>query len=175
MQDQTTGYLYHNNRPDTSVVLIVDRSVDPFTPLKTPWTFQAMIHEVFDVRNGLIEENGKKLVLNGNGFFEENKYKHISEFTDVVSKLLLNLSEKEKVFREKLNSLNSTKEAYFITSDLENILREKSIANTYYKICQRILNQVKQFDYDSLLSMENNSSGLQVSIIYKYIYQYRIY
>lgn len=46
--------LFHFSSCDT-VLMIVDRTVDPLTPLITPWTYQAMLHEHFGVGHNIIK------------------------------------------------------------------------------------------------------------------------
>lgn len=42
--------------PDTPpVLLIVDRKNDPLTPLLTPWTYQAMVHEIIGINNNRVD------------------------------------------------------------------------------------------------------------------------
>jgi vacuolar protein sorting-associated protein 45 len=43
-------------RADTPpVLLIMDRRNDPFTPLLTQWTYQAMVHELLGINNGRVD------------------------------------------------------------------------------------------------------------------------
>lgn len=37
------------------LLLILDRLNDPVTPLLTQWTYQAMVHEVLNIKNGRID------------------------------------------------------------------------------------------------------------------------
>lgn len=39
----------------TTTLLIVDRREDPVTPLLTQWTYQAMVHELFCIRNNRVD------------------------------------------------------------------------------------------------------------------------
>ena len=36
------------------LLLLLDRRNDPVTPLLTPWTYQAMVHEMMEIRNGRV-------------------------------------------------------------------------------------------------------------------------
>jgi hypothetical protein len=40
------------------VLLIIDRKDDPVTPLLTPWTYQAMVHEILGMKNNRIDLKG---------------------------------------------------------------------------------------------------------------------
>ena len=47
--------------PSSSVlVLIFDRRLDPVTPLLNQWTYQAMIHDAFGIKNNVVEMAGKE-------------------------------------------------------------------------------------------------------------------
>ena len=37
------------------LLLILDRRNDPVTPMLSPWTYQAMVHELLGVRNGRVD------------------------------------------------------------------------------------------------------------------------
>jgi hypothetical protein len=37
------------------VLLILDRRSDPVTPLLTPWTYEAMVHELLGIQNGRVD------------------------------------------------------------------------------------------------------------------------
>lgn len=48
--------LFDFRKTDTPpILLIVDRRDDPVTPLLTQWTYQAMVHELFGIRNGRVD------------------------------------------------------------------------------------------------------------------------
>lgn len=37
------------------LLLILDRRNDPVTPLLSPWTYQAMVHELLGIHNGRVD------------------------------------------------------------------------------------------------------------------------
>lgn len=48
--------LFDFRKVDTPpILLIMDRRDDPVTPLLTQWTYQAMVHELFSIRNGRVD------------------------------------------------------------------------------------------------------------------------
>ena len=48
--------LFDFRRTDTPpILLIADRREDPVTPLLTQWTYQAMVHELLEIRNGRVD------------------------------------------------------------------------------------------------------------------------
>ncbi|KAJ3385380.1 vacuolar protein sorting-associated protein 45 [Entophlyctis sp. JEL0112] len=55
-QIQQEGPLFDFRRPDTPpLLLILDRRNDPITPLLSPWTYEAMVHEHFGISNGRVD------------------------------------------------------------------------------------------------------------------------
>lgn len=51
-----TKSLFDFRRPDTPpICLIIDRRNDPVTPLLTPWTYQAMVHELIGIQNNRVD------------------------------------------------------------------------------------------------------------------------
>lgn len=43
------------------VVLVLDRTSDPVTPLLTQWTYQAMVHDLLGIRNNRVDLSSKKI------------------------------------------------------------------------------------------------------------------
>eukprot|EP01006_Ploeotia_vitrea_P019601 TRINITY_DN51813_c0_g1_i1.p1 TRINITY_DN51813_c0_g1~~TRINITY_DN51813_c0_g1_i1.p1 ORF type:complete len:627 (-),score=93.29 TRINITY_DN51813_c0_g1_i1:1333-3156(-) len=52
--------LFNFGIKDSCLLLIMDRSEDPVTPLLTQWTYQAMIHEFFKINNNRVILPSKK-------------------------------------------------------------------------------------------------------------------
>jgi vacuolar protein sorting-associated protein 45 len=48
--------LFDFRKTDTPpILLILDRRSDPITPLLTQWTYQAMVHELIGINNGIVD------------------------------------------------------------------------------------------------------------------------
>ncbi|KHJ76278.1 Sec1 family protein, partial [Oesophagostomum dentatum] len=54
--------LFDNAKQDT-VLLIIDRSEDPVTPLLNQWTYEAMVHELITINNNRVAVDGQSMVL----------------------------------------------------------------------------------------------------------------
>ncbi|PIO77710.1 Sec1 family protein [Teladorsagia circumcincta] len=54
--------LFDNAKRD-AVLLIVDRSEDPVTPLLNQWTYEAMVHELITINNNRVTVDGQSMVL----------------------------------------------------------------------------------------------------------------
>eukprot|EP00796_Vickermania_ingenoplastis_P005148 gene5148-3698_t len=79
--------LYNFPTRDT-VLLIVDRSDDPLTPLMTPWTYQAMLHEHVGIQHNVVylpgdgvDDEAKQLVVSAKDdpLFAENMFRQWGE------------------------------------------------------------------------------------------------
>lgn len=76
------------------LLLIVDRRDDPVTPMLTNWTYQAMVHEMFNIRNNRVsvkDKDGKAedLVLSmADPFFKANYGGDYGALCDAVKELL---------------------------------------------------------------------------------------
>ncbi|KAK9354091.1 Sec1-like protein [Lipomyces doorenjongii] len=87
---QQDPQLFDFRRMDTPpVLLILDRKNDPVTPLLTPWTYQAMVHEYLGVKNGRVDLSAvpdvradmKEIVLSpdGDSFYTDNMFKNFGD------------------------------------------------------------------------------------------------
>jgi vacuolar protein sorting-associated protein 45 len=104
--------------PDTPpVLLILDRRSDLTTPLLLQWTYQAMLHDLFGLRNARIKDLGiqehsvkttsdnsdnqdKETVFTNDAFFEDNRYANYGQLGENIQRLT-------KQFETKSRSLDS--------------------------------------------------------------------
>jgi vacuolar protein sorting-associated protein 45 len=78
--------------------LIYDRREDPVTPLLNQWTYQAMIHEILEIKNNRVdlkhienlEEDMKEVVLScdDDKFFKSIMYKNFGEVAEDIHNLV---------------------------------------------------------------------------------------
>lgn len=72
------------------LLLILDRRLDPVTPLVTPWTYQSMIHELIGISKNVVTlaETGEQLTLSDSQdqFFQESMYLNYGDLTDKFQK-----------------------------------------------------------------------------------------
>lgn len=113
------------------LLLILDRSDDPVTPLLSQWTYQAMVHELLGLNNNRVVLRGapnvakdlEEVVLSANQdeFFRKNRHANFGELGESIKKLLddyqrqtqthstsnLNTIEDMQAFMEKFPELRS--------------------------------------------------------------------
>jgi hypothetical protein len=113
----------HQGFPDLksrdSVLLIVDRLDDPITPLITPWTYEAMIHEFIGFRKGneLTVENGTDprpedvhvLTTNGDAFYADHCFSDFGQVCLAVGELVTAYRNKTAALDRNTVSLDDIK------------------------------------------------------------------
>lgn len=112
----------HDGNREATLVLL-DRRMDPITPLLNQWTYQAMIHELIGMTNNTVDLQGrdeipeemKKVSLGteSDEFYKLNMYANFGEIGQTIQNLVKNFQDKVKG-HQKLDSINDIKD--FITS-----------------------------------------------------------
>lgn len=78
-------------------LLILHRNFDPITPLLTQWTYQAMLHEMFEIKNNCIsskslsDKNYQKeiiLSLENDEIYAKNAFLNYGEFAINIKELI---------------------------------------------------------------------------------------
>ena len=87
-----------SNPQSSTTILILDRREDPVTPLLNQWTYQAMIHEVLDIKNNRVdlkhvenlEQDMKEVVLSpeDDTFYRQIMYKNFGEVAEDIHNLV---------------------------------------------------------------------------------------
>lgn len=105
-----------------AVVFVFDRRCDPVTPLLNQWTYQAMIHEIFGIRNNIVDlsaygvskEIEKIVLFSGNDdFFRENMYRNFGEIGEIVKRLVSEYQDHVKG-QQKIESIGDIRD--FVTN-----------------------------------------------------------
>lgn len=102
------------------VLIILDRRMDPVTPLLTQWTYEAMIHELIGIKHNRVEfssasnapESMRKLTLSRefDEFFRNNQYMNFGEIGQSIKQLVDNFQNVTKsVDAGKANSVSDLK------------------------------------------------------------------
>jgi len=109
--------------PGDTLIVLLDRRIDPITPLLNQWTYQAMVHELIGLNNNRVDLTGreeipdemKNLTLSGDSdeFYRLNMYANFGEIGEAIQKLVKNFQEKKGNMGGKLDSISDIKD--FIT------------------------------------------------------------
>ncbi|VDO83913.1 unnamed protein product [Haemonchus placei] len=119
--------LFDNAKRD-AVLLIVDRSEDPVTPLLNQWTYEAMVHELITINNNRVTVDGQSMVLSElhDEFYAKNLSSNFGEIGQNI-KLLMNEFQQKSQIHKNLESI----------ADMKNFVEEypqfKKISGTVSK------------------------------------------
>uniref|UniRef100_A0A8D8Y8R7 Vacuolar protein sorting-associated protein 45 n=1 Tax=Cacopsylla melanoneura TaxID=428564 RepID=A0A8D8Y8R7_9HEMI len=100
------------------VLLIIDRTCDPITPLLTQWTYQAMVHELLTINNNRVDLSHvadispdlRQVVLNyeQDDFYSSNLFMNYGEIGQTIKLLMDDFTEKAKS-HQKVESIQDMK------------------------------------------------------------------
>lgn len=107
--------LFESCRNDT-VIVIMERSEDPVSPLLNQWTYEAMVHELIGMTNNRVsmqnapEEGWKNIVLSAqhDEFYAKNRYLNFGEIGQNI-KTLMNEYQKKAQTHQQLESIADMK------------------------------------------------------------------
>lgn len=165
--------LYDYRHKDT-LLLIIDRNEDPVTPLLTPWTYQAMLHELVGLdKNKLVLPNagpedagGYVFSQKDDDFFSKNMHHNYGDLCTNVKtyvdrcKSILNIDrstatiEEVKQFMQKLPQTKQltgsvTKHAT-VVSHLSDVIKKRNLLDIS-QLEQDLVMNVNQSDHFSRL------------------------
>ncbi|GAB65551.1 vesicle transport-related protein [Plasmodium cynomolgi strain B] len=87
----TNNYIFNSKTVQRPVLILVDREVDLSVMVQHAWTYQALIHDVFDIKL-----NKNYDIDNGDSFFSSNCNKPFPEVANNISECLNEYNEKMK-------------------------------------------------------------------------------
>ncbi|VDM60135.1 unnamed protein product [Angiostrongylus costaricensis] len=119
--------LFDNCKSDT-LLLLVDRSEDPVTPLLNQWTYEAMVHELITINNNRVSAAGQNMVLSElhDEFYAKNVSSNFGEIGQNI-KLLMNEFQQKSQIHKNLDSIADMK------SFVEEYPQFKKISGTVSK------------------------------------------
>jgi vacuolar protein sorting-associated protein 45 len=118
-----------------AVLLLADRSDDPLTPLLTPWTYQAMLHEHIGLRSNTLklpadvqgaEEEGYVFSEHDDAFFANNMFSNWGDLCNNVKKYV-------DQCKAALNLDRSTATLEELKAFMQNIPQTKSLTGSVTK------------------------------------------
>ncbi|CAI2355510.1 unnamed protein product [Caenorhabditis sp. 36 PRJEB53466] len=101
--------LFENAKSDT-VLLVIERSQDIVTPLLNQWTYEAMIHELLNIKNNRCSCSEQIIVLSEqhDEFFAQNITSNFGEIGQNI-KTLINKFQQQKNINKNLESIQDMK------------------------------------------------------------------
>ncbi len=156
-----------------AVVFVFDRRCDPVTPLLNQWTYQAMIHEIFGIKNNVVDLSAydvpkemKNIVLcSGNDeFFRNNMYKNFGEIGEIVKQLVSEYQDHVKS-QQKIDSIGDIRD--FVSSYPEfrkmsgTVTKHVSLISEMSKLVTRHkLLQVSEFEQNLCCGSDSEETNL---------------
>lgn len=130
--------------PDTPpVLLVLDRRTDLITPLLLQWTYQAMLHDFFTIRNSkLCVEEKEEIVLTAGSqdpFFRDNKYSNYGQIGENVKQLVKDLERKTR----ENSHLDSIPDMKRFVEEYPEYRKLSSNVNKHLSLVERVSKKVE--------------------------------
>ncbi|MES1922382.1 vacuolar protein sorting-associated protein 45 [Bonamia ostreae] len=142
---KSTAVESSSNSNKDGIVLIIDRRIDPLTPLLFPWSYQAMVHEIFGIVKDKItvldKQKTRQFVFNDreDPFFAKNKDLNFSQIGIKAKNLVLNFSSSARK-SQKMDSIDQLE--HFIENS-PDILEKSDLVVRHVKILSELSRSVK--------------------------------
>ncbi|CAJ1012709.1 putative Sec1 family [Leishmania naiffi] len=169
--------LYDYPTRDT-VLLLLDRSDDPLTPLLTPWTYQAMLHEHIGLRSNTLklpadvqgaEKEGYVFSEHDDSFFANNMFSNWGDLCNSVKKYVdqckaaLNLDRPTATLEELKDFMQKIPQ----TRSLTGSVTKHTTVTTYLSsvIKRRNLLEVSLLEQDMIASSDQRNHWARLQSI----------
>lgn len=160
-EELATGLYQQINSQDYSVVssspasiIILDRRMDPVTPLLNQWTYQAMVHELIGIRNNTVDMSSrddggnddlKQLVTLSSAndeFYRHNMYANFGEIGQTIQNLVVKFQEKVKG-HQKIDSIGDIKD---FVSNYPEFKKMSGTVNKHVSLLGELSKDVKNYN-----------------------------
>eukprot|EP00775_Hariotina_reticulata_P002080 gene2080-2399_t len=162
------------------VVLLLDRSDDPVTPLLTQWTYQAMIHELIGIRDNTITLNSSKVAEQYRNvvvdpamddFYKQHLFSNYGDVGLSVKELVDKFAQASKQ-HQQVNSLDDMRRFILEHSDFSraqsNVTKHVNIVTQLSEIVtKRSLMEVSTLEQD----LSNPAQSLSATQAYEDVMQ----
>jgi len=138
------------------------------TPFIQPWTYQAMVNELFGIHNGRVKVNkclldpswtGIKsdeeyvLVAGTDEFFSENQYNNYGELGNNLKVLI---KKKKKYHQESTSQMESFSEMKQFMNEYAEYQKLATVSSKHSKLCTLMMNLIKRLDLFTLSEVEQS-------------------
>jgi len=174
--------LFDFRKVDTPpILLILDRREDAITPLLSQWTYQAMVHQLFGVKNGRVDLSDvpnvnpelKEIVLSQDQdpFFKRNMYLNFGDLGSNVKDYVEQFQSKHKN-NENLESITDMKRFVEEYPEFRKLSGNVSkhvhlISELSRRVGEENLLEVSECE-QSLACNDNHAADLKVSVSYSF-------
>lgn len=146
----------HSNdfKKKRTMLLIIERKEDPFTPLMFHWTYQAMLHELIGISANKISLKGKEYNLNlqHDDFYEENLFSNYGEVAGNLKTRIDKLSDKKKQHKE----VKQFEDMQRLLSEMHDFQKSTAITEKHFALADEISRQVGRRDLLNISKVEQD-------------------
>ncbi|KII73280.1 Vacuolar protein sorting-associated protein 45 [Thelohanellus kitauei] len=150
------------NVHEKTLLIIIDRRIDPLSPLLLPWTYQAMVHETFTLKNNIIhissvpdspnEISEINLSSESDGIFQKNMHASFSELAKNIQEMLSEYQALKKD-HQKTETIQDIKN---IVDSLPKFQKVSSLVSKHINIASDLNNTVKNLKHPQQSEFEQN-------------------
>lgn len=141
---------------EPAMLMIVDRNRDRLTPLRLPWSYQAMVHEHLSYSNGRVIYGGlanKEISLAEahDDFFSKVLFENFGKTIEHSTTLLKEAAMEQN---EQKASLTSLKGLEYIAERLPEVKRKANLAQRHFEVVEYLSEIVKEHQLLDLSRLE---------------------
>ncbi|ARF08705.1 Sec1 family protein [Catovirus CTV1] len=143
-----------NSLSKKNTFFILDRLNDMITPLLTPWSYLAMMHEYFEIKNNIIQVNKEDIYIN----HDKDKIMNDNRFSNygTLTENMVIYTEQLKNENDKINNLKDQRNIKKLASEsLEYIDFSKNVSK-HLNITSLMSTQIKNNDLFSISGYEQD-------------------
>lgn len=131
---------------EPSLLMIVDRNRDKLTPLRLPWSYQAMIFEHLAYHNGRVTYGGvaqkeANLSETHDSFYSKNLFENFGKTIDQSTTLLKEAAKEHSAQHAALNTLQGME---YIAEKLPEIKKKTNLAQRHFEIVEYMSELVRE-------------------------------
>jgi len=188
MADDAELFYFEKEKKEPPLLLIVDRRDDPVTPLLMQWTYQAMVHELLEIKNNRVDLRKAKskadmpevtLSSYDDSFFKRCMYLNYGDLGLEVKGLVENFAQQKKGTSTKLETIEDMQrfvEHYPELKAVGNLVsKHVALVTELHRICEdRHLMNVSELeqslacDDDHTTALDNLLTTVENSRIFFY-------
>ena len=152
--------------PGDTLIVLLDRRIDPITPLLNQWTYQAMVHELIGLNNNRVDLTGreeipdemKNLTLSGDSdeFYRLNMYANFGEIGEAIQKLVKNFQEKKGNMGGKGGKLDSISDIKDFITEYPEFKKMSGTVSKHVALVTELSKEVTANDLCKVSELEQN-------------------
>ena len=121
---------------NSTLLLIMERKEDPFTPLLMHWSYQSLLHELLTINNNKIKAKGEEYNLNlqHDKFYSDNIFSNYGEVATHLKNSIESLSHKKKQQKE----IKKFEDMQKLLSEMQDFKKDTSITKKHISLTDEL-------------------------------------